>query len=250
MIKPAVIFLDDGGVLHDNERRGAEWRRLIGEYLAPRLGGEPLAWGEANRAAFDAQWARFQDWSAVHALDEEFVDFFMLGEENSRWLTDMCDAVGVQAPAGAECAALAAATQRFVQSRVQSGFDDAAPAVRVLSEAGFTLATASGETSQELESYLDAIGVRTFINGPFYGPDLVQAHKASPRYYERILADSGVAPADALFVDDNAKAVGWAASTGATTVHMCRQGEPAAAADHVVANLYELVELLGVPLLP
>ncbi len=38
------LFIDDGGVLNDNERRGAEWRRLIGEYLSPRLGGEPPAW--------------------------------------------------------------------------------------------------------------------------------------------------------------------------------------------------------------
>ena len=57
------IFLDDGGVLNDNDRRGAEWRRLIGEFLSPRLGGEPLAWGAANRIVFDAQWKRFESWN-------------------------------------------------------------------------------------------------------------------------------------------------------------------------------------------
>ena len=34
-MKPAIIFLDDGGVLNDNNRRGVKWRRLIGEFLAP-----------------------------------------------------------------------------------------------------------------------------------------------------------------------------------------------------------------------
>ena len=29
------------------------------------------------------------------------------------------------------------------------------------------------------------------------------------------------------------------------TVHMCRQGDPAPGADHVVANLLELVDLLS-----
>ena len=30
MALPA-IFLDDGGVLNDNQVRGAQWRRLVGE---------------------------------------------------------------------------------------------------------------------------------------------------------------------------------------------------------------------------
>ncbi len=90
-----------------------------------------------------------------------------------------------------------------------------------------------------------ALGIRDCFSGRLYGPDLVQAHKASPRYYERILADAGIEPSNALFVDDNHRAIAWAASTGARVVHLCRQGDPAPAADHVVANLFELVDLLN-----
>jgi len=243
-MKPAIVFLDDGGVLHDNERRAAEWRRLIGEYLTPRLGGTPDAWGEANRIAFADQWARYEDWSAEHALDDEYVDFFMLAEENSRWLTDMCREVGIAPPVGAKCVALAAATQRYVRSRVDSAFTDAGPAVRALTSAGFVLATASGETSAELDSYLVAMDVRTCFSGRLYGPDLVRAHKASPRYYERILYDTATSPSDAIFVDDNPKAIGWAAEAGARTVHVRRHGDPAHGADHTISNLFELVDLL------
>ena len=34
-----TVFLDDGGVLNDIERRIAEWGRLIADCLSPRLGG-------------------------------------------------------------------------------------------------------------------------------------------------------------------------------------------------------------------
>lgn len=243
-MKPTIIFLDNGGVLHDNERRKAEWGRLVGEYLAPRLGGEPSAWGEANRIVFDAQWTRFEAWSEAHARDDHYVDFFKSSEESFRWLAEMCDSVGVRTPTSAECIALAESTQRYVRSRVRSGFDDAAPGVRALFDAGYTLATASGETSEELDRYMAALGVRECFTGRLYGPDLVNAQKASPRYYQRILADVGIEPVEALFVDDTPNAVAWAAEAGARAVHMCRQGEPAPAADHVVGNLLEVVDLL------
>ena len=247
-MKPAAqnvraIFIDDGGVLNDNERRAAEWQRLIGEYLSPRLGGEPLAWGEANRIVFEEQWERFEDWSASHTGDEEYVDFFSSGDESSRWLREMCEHVGVPTPD--DRPKLAAATQRYVRARVRSGYEDAAPGVRALFDVGYTLATASGETSKELDFYLVALGIRDCFTGRLYGPDLVQAPKASPTYYERILADTGVSPASALVVDDSPNAVAWAGRAGMQTVHMCRQGEPAPAADHVVGSLLELVELLN-----
>lgn len=240
----SVIFLDNGGVLHDNDKRTKEWERLVGEHLAPLLGGEPQAWGVANRAVFAEQWRRYETWSAEHALDEQYVDFFSTDEESSRWLVEMCEHVGVQAPKGSKGIALSAATQRFVRARVQSGFDDAAPGVRALHEAGYHLATASGETSEELARYLEALDVREMIAGRLYGPDLVQTQKASPLYYERILADTGVSPLKAVFIDDNHEAVSWAAETGAHAVHMCRDGDPAPAASRVVANLLEFVDLL------
>jgi FMN phosphatase YigB (HAD superfamily) len=41
---------------------------------------------------------------------------------------------------------------------------------------------------------------------------------AAPEFYERIFADATVTPSDAVVVDDNAEALGWAAQTGARTV--------------------------------
>ena len=243
-MKPAMIFLDDGGVLNDNERRAAEWRRLVGEYLAPRLGGDPAAWGEANQIVFDAPWQRFEAWSEAHARDDHYVDFFTSRDERIRWLADMCQQVGVPVPRTEECYALSVATEQYVIPRIHAVFPDAVEAIRKLHAGDHALATASGGLSNDLSRYLEGMGVRECFAGRLYGPDLVQTHKASPLYYERILADTGIDPSDALFVDDNVRAVAWAAEAGARTVHMCRQGEPAPAADYVVSNLLELVDLL------
>ncbi len=50
-----VVFLDDGGVMNDNRMRGPAWQRLVAEYFAPRLGGEPAAWAAANRVAVERE---------------------------------------------------------------------------------------------------------------------------------------------------------------------------------------------------
>lgn len=34
-----TIFVDDGGVMNDNRLRAPQWRRLLGEFFPPRLGG-------------------------------------------------------------------------------------------------------------------------------------------------------------------------------------------------------------------
>ncbi len=43
-----VIFLDDGGVMNDNEVRGPQWQHLVAEFFVPKLGGTPDAWTAAN----------------------------------------------------------------------------------------------------------------------------------------------------------------------------------------------------------
>src|SRR5262249_19155821 len=58
-----------------------------------------------------------------------------------------------------------------------------------------------------------------------YGPDQVDAAKASPPYYERIFAHCAVKPADALLVDDSEQALNWAPETGAKTV-LCNPSAP------------------------
>jgi beta-phosphoglucomutase-like phosphatase (HAD superfamily) len=233
-----TIFLDNGDVLSDNRRRAVEWRRLIGEFLAPRLGGTPTAWGEANRDVFERQWQRFLGWlEARSPLD--WGDFFAEGDERARWLREMCEQVGVEAPA--DCASLAYETERYIVPRVRAAHRGAPEAVEALHRRGYALHTASGDPSWDLHHCLTGMGVRDYFARRLYGPDLVRALKAGPVYYERIFRDAGVEPAEALVVDNDPRALAWAAEAGAATALVGADGGAAGA----VIAVQSLAELPG-----
>jgi FMN phosphatase YigB (HAD superfamily) len=50
------------------------------------------------------------------------------------------------------------------------------------------------------------------------GADLVDNAKASQLFYERVFGHAGVAPNDALVVDDSERALDWAADLSAQTI--------------------------------
>ncbi len=210
-----VVFLDDGGVLNDNDRRAPEWQRLLGEFFAPRLGGAATAWGEANRVVFEGIW---RDWERLRERGEEVgVDWWP--DQNPRWLAGMCERVGVPVPA--DVAGTVTASHAHVMAHIECAYPDAAPAMRALHASGLTLHLASGGHSNELEPYLRRMGVWELIGRP-YGADLLGVNKTSRRYYERIVADSGVDPTEAVVVDSHAEPLEWAAATGFHTVHVDR----------------------------
>ncbi len=238
-----TIFLDDGGVMNDNTRRAAEWRRLIGEFLTPKLGGDPGAWAEANSVVFARQWRRFEEWLSARGADE-WGDFFGATEERERWLREMCEHVGVSAPRGDACPELALETERYVIPRVRAAFPGAVQAIERLHKRGYWLSTASGALSSDLEGYVTRMGVRQFFAERLYGPDLVQTLKGGPHFYRRIFEDADVDPAAALVVDDSPQAVRWAAEAGARAVLVA--AEPAAVKDStaVIGSLSELPAFL------
>jgi FMN phosphatase YigB (HAD superfamily) len=105
------------------------------------------------------------------------------------------------------------------------------------------LFTASGEHSLELDGYLTGMDVRQCFS-TLYGPDLIHTSKTSPRYYERIFAQVGIAPREALVVDDTETVLDWAADIGARTV-LCRSQPPHSRRHGHVHALAELSELLS-----
>lgn len=240
MMKPIrAIFLDDGGVLNDNSLRGPEWERLIGEYLSPRLGGEPLRWEEANRIVFEAQLRRWEAWMAEQPLTS-FEEFFTSREENVRWLGGMCEHVGIPVPGEDDCHALAVETSDYVMPRVRCAYDGAAETVAALAASGYRLFTASSGTHRELNAYLTGMGVRGYFGERLYGPDIVQRHKHTLDYYQRILEDAGVDPSEALVLDDSARQVELARAAGARAVLI----SPDASSGDEIAALRELPKLL------
>ena len=214
MTSRPIIFLDDGGVMNDNRTRALQWQRLVGEYFVPLLGGSPEAWSRANRLVTDrlfepdAWRRRVQAAADYRSFDRDY---------QVEWLRGMCGLVGIETPPEEECLRLARRAAVFIPRRVQAAFPGVVGSIRALHRQGYSLHTASGESSIDLEGYLQAMGVRDCF-GRLYGPDLIDTLKEGPEYYERLFADLGISAADALVVDDSLRATRWAAQVGARTV--------------------------------
>ncbi len=239
-----VIFLDDGGVMNDNRRRGAQWRRLVGEYFAPRLGGSREAWAQAN-GAVTTELFEPRAWRARLLASTDYRGFDC--QYHLDWLAAMRRIVGVASPSADDAYSMARRATAFVTRRVRAAFPGAIEAIRLLRRDGYTLYTASGEPSEDLDGYLDGMGVRAcFIR--LYGPDLVGAFKVGPAYYERIFADAGIDPAQAVVVDDSAEAIAWARAAGAQGIHVAdapaTESGAGAKAPSTIASLAQLPTLL------
>ena len=215
MSQPQVVFLDDGGVMSDNAARGGQWERLVGQFFAPRLGGSPWAWAEANRRVATAL---FEDFDAILGDDPAFAPFEQ--RYNRLWLPPMCRWVGVDEPPDEVIDPLCREATAWVTCRVEAPMKGAPETVRGLKKDGYRLFTASGEDSISLHGYLSAMGVRDCFGERLYGPDLLGVLKSGVWFYERLLAETGVDPAAALVIDDSAKAVAWAREVGATALHV------------------------------
>lgn len=207
-----VVFIDDGGVLNDNDARAPQWRRLLGEYLTPRLGGTPEAWAAANVGAFERSWARYVA-QVERAGDIPGIEAW-IRDDRRLWLIDMCEQVGVGVPDDPRAYAIEAGS--WVAERVRADIPGAIDTVRWLHERGLVLNTASGALSWELEPYLRGMGIRDLFDH-LYGPDLVDRYKNGPHFHAALLSDSGARADTAAVVDDSERVRAWAGSVGLRT---------------------------------
>jgi HAD superfamily hydrolase (TIGR01509 family) len=235
-----MVFLDDGGVMNDNSTRASQWQRLVSEFFVPLLGGPAEAWSRANWVVADRLFEPVA-WRRRVRAAPDYKSFECAYQVE--WLQGMCELVGVGTPPEEECLRLARRAAAFITCRVQAAFPGAVDTIRTLHRQGYTLHTASGESSLDLAGYLQAMGVRDCF-GRLYGPDLIATLKEGPEYYERMFADLGIAPADALVVDDSPRAIAWATQVGAHAVLVRDSSLPRTGTTVHIESLVELPAML------
>jgi len=205
-----TVFLDVGGVINDKDQQITQWQRLVGPCFVSLLGGTAEGWAQANGLITE----RLLEWESAHAR-ANFVTFYSASQLH--WVRGICNLQNMPIPSVEECLNLASRATDWISRRVQAAMPDAREAIRLLSSQGYRLHTASGSCSREMAGYLEGLGVRHYFGRP-YGADLINAFKQEPQYFERIFADSGVRPTEALVVDDSAQALRWARQVGARTI--------------------------------
>ena len=232
-----AVFLDDGGVMNNNELRLGQWQRLLGEFFSSRLGGKPREWSEANRIAFEKVFPEYEPRWGKEPLSVFYDDYLF------DWLRLICEQVGVRVLRRDDALAIAREATGYVTRRVHAAFPGAVDAIRQLHAKGYLLHTASAEHSEELAGYLEAMGVRELF-GRLYGPDLLDLPVQGPEYYEHLFQDSSTDAQQAIVVDDSEDRAGWATDAGALAVLVSNDGRSSKVGVHVISSLAELPSMI------
>ena len=230
-----AVFLDIDGVLSDNNVLGPEYRRLMGDILAPALGGTRKDWGRANRAVFPDLFAESMAWTGdpTVAARREY-------REN---IERMCAWLGLEAPPPAECERLGREFNIYVRRNAQALFAAAAGVVRELAR-NLDVHLATGNPSWCGIAVLEHMGVRELVGHPT-GPDLVGRMKKTAGFHPAILALAAAAPATSVIVDDDPDVLVNAKAAGTLTVLVAPEGHPAAShIDRVISGIGELPDAI------
>jgi phosphoglycolate phosphatase-like HAD superfamily hydrolase len=78
---------------------------------------------------------------------------------------------------------------------------------------------ATGNPSWRVEALLEGLGLLDVVRTRC-GPDLVDARKLTPHFFERVFRLAGALPTEAAVVDDNTEPLWIAARLGARTIHV------------------------------
>ena len=90
-MRVSAVFLDVDGVINDHALNPGMWDSLMGDVLAPALGGEPADWGRANRKVFPRIWAQQHTWG-TDPMERITIEARLI-------LSGMCEELGLRPPA-------------------------------------------------------------------------------------------------------------------------------------------------------
>ncbi|MFX0126267.1 MAG: HAD family hydrolase [Candidatus Hodarchaeota archaeon] len=211
------LFLDDGGVMNDNFTRGEQWKDLIAEYFVPRYGGKPDKWREANHQVVGLLVKKVEQF--IHnGINQNHTKFQAV--EDEIMINFMFDAVGIERPPKQEYGRICREVEAWVIPQVQADIEGIVNVIKELRSEGYTLHTASGETSWVLREYLTGMGILDCFTN-LYGPDIVDVMKGGLEFYRRIFIHAQIDPTHAIVIDDNPKLLQIAGQLGAHTIQSC-----------------------------
>ncbi len=210
-MKHPVLLFDFDDTLSEQSVFVLQYVRGIGETLSPRFGGNAEDW---TQAAVDM----------LQMLEAQYVARFCPDPTGyNAWYDTMHPAamalvfggMGLTVPPDAE--ALSRETQRIALAQCDACFEGARDVVASLHAAGYTLHLASGNDSGHLCGAIAGAKLAPCFDRLF-GPDLIDCAKEGPEYYARLFRALNISPADALVIDNDPNAIGWALTVGARAV--------------------------------
>jgi len=137
-----AIFIDDGGVMNDNQRRGQQWRPLISDYFAPKYGGEKENWMKANTYAMSFV---MDELNQIMKNDSEISHEYYINLEYKIWTEKMFEYMDLTPPPKDQYKKLNLDVDNLIIPQIQSAYPGIVECIKNLSKK-FTLHTASDQT--------------------------------------------------------------------------------------------------------
>ncbi|MFW9992447.1 MAG: HAD family hydrolase [Candidatus Odinarchaeota archaeon] len=212
-----AIFFDDGGVMSNNTVKGEQWKELVPKYFVPRYGGNPATWSLGNYECVQLVIEKVDE-LIKSRQDISYEEFQAL--EDRIMIEHLFTRVGITPPPEKRYETIRRSLEKWVAPQINSEVPGIVQAIEILYERGFTLHTASGETSWLLEGYLTGMGVLQYFRN-LYGPDLVGIMKGGVKFYEAVFKHAGIDPSCAIVIDDKSELLESARQAGARTIHSC-----------------------------
>ncbi|KAG0374193.1 hypothetical protein BGX24_010712 [Mortierella sp. AD032] len=191
---PRAIFLDSGGVINDNDRRGPQWVHHMEQYMPmTKIGGPGRLWGKGNAIMSDKMFnGENPVWKQLINRAKDFHQFYR--EYHLFWIQEGVRLVNnflkeeydeqqqqqqrddndnkerlplvqlVLPESEEEQIQIAYDAHLYCTSIVRADYPGAVEAILALKfEQGFTMYTCSGESAPELELTLKTLGMSTLL---------------------------------------------------------------------------------------
>ncbi|MFX1515855.1 MAG: HAD family hydrolase [Promethearchaeota archaeon] len=203
--------------MSDNSRKGEQWKDFLVEYFAPRYGGKPSLWREANHQVVRILMKKLEEMidKGINLDYNKFQDF-----EDNTSINFMFDAVGVKKPPKHEYSIIRREYEEWLAPQLKVDIEGIISVIKSLKTRGYTLYTASGHSSWVLKGILTGMGIIDYFTN-YYGPDIVNIMKGGLEFYRRIFSHAQVNPSHTIVIDDNPKLLKYAGQLGAYTIQSC-----------------------------
>ncbi len=236
-MKRPILLFDFDDTLSEQSAFVLQYVQAIGNALASGFGGDAEDW---TQAATDMLQTLEAEYIARFSSDPTGYNVWY-DTIHTQAMALMFGGMGLPVPPHAE--ALSRSTQQIALAQCDSCFEGAQDVVHTLHAAGYTLHLASGNDSGLLHGAIAGANLTASFDRLF-GPDLIDCAKEGPEYYVRLFRALNIAPADALVIDNDPNAIGWALALGAQAVQAdLLPHKPTAAAPGVVAKITDINEL-------
>jgi len=235
------IFFDDGGVLNNNDIRGAQWRKILPQFFIAQFGGTEEIWSKANYRVIEELMNDITRRWETQDRPEDFNEYW--GTVMVRWVKHMFEYADIHLP-DIDRIELFKDVSKFVIPQVRSANVGVQETLQILWERGYNLYTASGEVSWELEDYILGMGCESYFHDLYYGPDLINEGKLSPFFFTKIFQDVGILPSQAIVIDDNPYFLKYAREAGAHIIQSSINGSKQSVADYIIHEFHEIPAII------